>query len=114
MTDIGKEENLVLALLPLLDVCIQANTLTLVRVETNESGDFILRRPVLRLDSAELSDVIVGLADFVEPVWVVLDHFLEQLDIPLDEDPLELPEKLGRLEGLTRDVERKIIGWTTG
>jgi hypothetical protein len=106
---------LILALLPLLDVCIQANIFTLVRVKTNEAGKLLLRRLVLlRLDSAELGDIIVDLADFVELVWIVLEYPLEQLDVPLDEDALELLEELGRLESLTRNIERKIIGWTVG
>ena len=101
---------MVLALFPLLDVRIQANTLTLVRVETNESRNFLLRRLVLRFDSAKLGDVVVGLANFFELSWVVLEYPLEQLDVSLDEDALELLEELGRLERLARNVERKVIG----
>ena len=110
LADIGEEEHLVLALFPLLDVRIQANILTLVRVETSESGNFLLSRYVLRLDSAKLGDIVVGLANFFEFSWVVLERPLEQLDVSLDEDALELLEELGRLERLSRNVERKVIG----
>ena len=101
---------MVLALLSLLGVRIQANTLTLVGVETNETCDFLLCRYVLRLDSTKLGDVVVDLDNFVEPFWVVLEQLLEQLDVPLNENALKLLEELGRLEGLTRNVKREVIG----
>lgn len=101
---------MVLALLPLFSVRIQANTLTLVRVETNESCDFLLRRRVLRLNGAKLGDVVVDLENGIEPFRLVFAYLLEQLDVPLDEDALKLLEEPGRLEGLTRDVKRQIIG----
>ena len=43
LTDICQEGSLVLALLPLFAVCVQANTLALIRVETNGRGDFLSR-----------------------------------------------------------------------
>ena len=43
LTDIRQEEVLVLVLLPLFDVCVQANTPALIRVEMNERREFILR-----------------------------------------------------------------------
>ena len=94
LTDVGEEEDLVLALFPLLEVRIQADILTLVRVEANERRNFILRRFVLCLDSTKLSDAIVGLANYFELFWVLLECPLEQLDKSLDKDALELLEEL--------------------
>ena len=110
LTDVGEEEDLVLALFPLLEVRIQADILTLVRVETNERRNFILRRFVLCLDSTKLGDAVVGFANYVELFWVLLECPLEQLDKSLDKDALKLLEELSRLERLTRNIERKVIG----
>ena len=46
-------------------------------------------------------NVVADLAHFVELFWVIVEYPLGQLDLPLDEDPLELFEELGRPGGLT-------------
>jgi len=38
-------------------------------------------------------NVVAGLAHFVELFWVIVEYPLGQLDLPLDEDPLELFEE---------------------
>ena len=104
LTDIRQEDVLVLALLPLFDVCVQANTLALIQVERMREAIFFCVDLSWVLVVPTLAKCCCGPCSFVELFWVILEYPLGQLDVLLDEDSLELLEGLGRLEDLTQTV----------
>ena len=105
-------EDLLLALLAVLEVLIKCREVPVVGAEPDEAGELVA---VLRvLNSTKFEDVVVRrlnlLPSFlVATVFLSTRKLLEHLNDALGDDAAKLLEELGRLESLTGNVQRKIL-----
>jgi hypothetical protein len=95
--------------MPRLHYLIKRGGVALVGSEAEERNQFL--RVALVVDGTQLHYTAEALDDVSILVLVFGRDTLEELNKAADDDGLDLLEESRVLQGLTRNVEGKIVGW---
>ncbi len=101
-----------LTLLLVFKVLIKGGSIALVACETSKRNEFLAILGVF--NSTEFEDRTVDVLDLLELLRILLFELCQKLEKMLDNNAFKLFKETIRLKSFTRNIERKIIGFTKG